>query len=199
MTASLRIVLSMLVVVCFAGCATEVAGTPRLSPHDARLIAPERIQVRLVLEDVTDVTGTSPPPTTPTTQGQTGGSSSIPGTDVRPSSAPPGSVVLSDEDGHRFLLGPIKLDGAQIESALAQPNPTEAGRWEVDITMTPTGRAAFTELTSVNTGQRFAIVVAGVVVSAPRIESEIDEGQVRITGTFSKQDATDLAGSINRR
>ena len=65
--------------------------------------------------------------------------------------------------------------------------------------MTPTGKVDFADLTRVNTGQRFAIVVAGVIISAPRIAAVIDEGKVRITGGFSKREAVDIASSINGR
>lgn len=190
-------VLAALVVGALSGCATEVAGLAQQAPGAARKATPERIQIRLVLEDVTD---TGLPSTSD--RSDAGGASpgtSIPGTVVRPSSAPDGSVVMADETGRRFLLGPAELDGAQIETVTARPNPTEAGSWEVDIAMTATGKAAFTELTRVNTGQRFAIVVSRVVISTPRITTVIDEGKVRITGGFDEHQAKVLAKSIDGR
>ncbi|TDP91964.1 hypothetical protein EV186_108177 [Labedaea rhizosphaerae] len=180
----------------FAGCATEVAGAAQAEPRAARLAAPDRLQIRLVLEDVTDLTATTTAPV-PVERSQASNDNPVPGTVIRPS-APTGSVVAADADGHRYLLGPVELDGAQIESAKAKPNPVDKGNWEVDITMTATGRAAFTELTKVNTGQRFAIVASGQVLSAPRITTVIDQGKVRITGGFTKGEATELADSINR-
>lgn len=197
MTGYARLVITVLTTLVvgalLGGCATEVVGAAQAEPRAARLAAPERLQIRLVLEDVTETT-------TPTPTGQRSATSNgepVPGTVVRPS-APAGSVVMAGIDGHRYLLGPVELDGAQIEAVKAMPNPTDKGSWEVDIAMTATGRAAFTELTKVNTGQRFAIVASGVVISAPRITAVIDEGKVRITGGFTKDEATDLANSINR-
>jgi preprotein translocase subunit SecD len=180
----------------FGGCATEVAGAAQAEPRAARLAAPDRLQIRLVLEDVSDLTDATTTAPSPIEHSQATGDNPIPGTVVRPS-APTGSVVAADAEGHRYLLGPVELDGAQIDSAKARPNPVDKGNWEVDITMTATGRAAFTELTKVNTGQRFAIVASGHVLSAPRITTVIDEGKVRITGGFTKGEATDLADSIN--
>jgi preprotein translocase subunit SecD len=185
----------MVLTVC--GCTSVVAGTAQQTPAAPRAVSPERIQFRLVLEDVTD-TGTVPP-SSRSEAGSGGGISTVPGTAVRPSSAPDGSMVMADLQGHRFLLGPVKLDGSQIDAAVSAPNPESSGDWEVDITMTATGTAAFTELTRVNTGQRFAIVVGNVVVSAPRISSVIDQGQVRITGKFSQASAGQLATSIKGR
>jgi preprotein translocase subunit SecD len=182
----------------FGGCATEVAGAAQAEPRAARLAAPDRLQIRLVLEDVTDVTDRTDATTAPAPdeRSQASNDDPVPGTVVRPS-APTGSVVAADAEGRRYLLGPVELDGAQIDSARARPNPVDKGNWEVDITMTATGRAAFTELTKVNTGQRFAIVASGQVLSAPRITTVIDEGKVRITGGFTKGEATELADSIN--
>lgn len=199
MTGSARLVITVLAALgigaLFGGCATEVAGAAQAEPRAARLAAPERLQIRLVLEDVTDAT-TAPSATRQ--RSQAANDTPVPGTVVRPS-APNGSVVMADVDGHRYLLGPVELDGAQIETVKAAPNPTDKGSWEVDITMTATGRAAFTELTKVNTGQRFAIVSSGTVISAPRITTVIDEGKVRITGGFTKREATDLTNLINDR
>ena len=198
MTGSARLVITVLAALAvgalFGGCATEVTGAAQTEPRAARLAAPDRLQIRLVLEDVTDAT------TAPSATGRAPAANDnpLPGTVVRPS-APNGSVVAADAEGNRYLLGPVELDGAQIEAVQARPNPTEKGSWEVDITMTATGRAAFTELTRVNTGQRFAIVASGRVLSAPRITTVIDEGKVRITGGFTKGEATDLADSINGR
>jgi preprotein translocase subunit SecD len=188
-------VLAALVVGALSGCATEMAGAAQAEPHAARLAAPERIQLRLVLEDVTDTT-TVPSPSDRSEA--TNNDNAVPGTEIRPS-APDGSVVMADAEGHRYLLGPVEVDGAQIETVTARPNPTKPGSWEVDIAMTATGKAAFAELTRVNTGQRFAIVVAGLVVSAPEITAVIDKGKVRITGSFTQSDAAHLADSINER
>jgi preprotein translocase subunit SecD len=195
-TGSARLVITVLAALAVGalsgGCATEVAGAAQAEPHAARLAAPERLQIRLVLEDVTDATAAATAPERSHATHDT----PVPGTVVRPS-APNGSVVAADGDGHRYLLGPVELDGAQIETVKAAPNPTDKGSWEVDITMTATGRAAFTELTKVNTGQRFAIVASGHVISAPEITTVIDEGEVRITGGFTQGEATGLADSIN--
>lgn len=197
MTGYARLVISVLATLVvgalLGGCATEVVGAAQPSPRAARLAAPDRLQIRLVLEQVTETTS---PPTT-SQRSQASNDDPIPGTVFRPS-APDGSVVMADVEGHRFLLGPVELDGAQIETVKASPNPTDRGSWEVDIAMTATGRAAFTELTKVNTGQRFAIVASGIVISAPQITTVIDQGKVRITGGFTKGEATDLAESINR-
>ena len=44
-----------------------------------------------------------------------------------------------------------------------------------------------------NIGQRLAIVIDGKIYSAPIVRSEITGGKAVISGSFSDQEATDLA------
>jgi len=63
----------------------------------------------------------------------------------------------------------------------------------VDFRFDAVGGAKFGEYTSKNVGKRFAIVLDGEVISAPRIIQAILGGSGQITGSFSVQSAGTLA------
>jgi preprotein translocase subunit SecD len=68
----------------------------------------------------------------------------------------------------------------------------EYGRPAVSFSFKPEGATRFGELTGKNVGKRLAIVLDGVVKSAPVIQERISS-QGRITGQFSVDEAKDLA------
>ena len=95
---------------------------------------------------------------------------------------------------------PLEID-APVTGACLQ----EAG-WQFDpqnntpvVTFRFDGRCAgiFAELTSQNTGRRFAIVLDGEIISAPTIRSAIIGGAGIIEGGFSAQSASELAVLLN--
>ncbi len=59
------------------------------------------------------------------------------------------------------------------------------------------GAKAFGQTTLANVGKRFAIVLDGKVISAPRINTPITGGQGYIEGSFTNETATDLATLLN--
>src|SRR4029077_20306580 len=59
--------------------------------------------------------------------------------------------------------------------------------------MTPKGRADFARVTGNNVGRQLAIVLDGVVSSAPNIRERIPSGDASITGSFDVASARDLA------
>lgn len=74
----------------------------------------------------------------------------------------------------------------------ASPQLDEYNRPAVGFSFNPEGAQKFGAFTGSNIGRQLAVVLDGRVQTAPRIESRIDyEG--RITGTFSSQEAADLA------
>ena len=88
--------------------------------------------------------------------------------------------------------------GSDIRDASAAAG--ELNRWETNFVLTQDAAKKFGAYTESNIGQRAAIVVDGVVISAPTIQSKItDTG--RITGASSQEEAADLglnlrAGSL---
>jgi protein-export membrane protein SecD len=77
-----------------------------------------------------------------------------------------------------------EMTGGSVASAeatvgLDQTNP---GAWGVSMKMTPKGRADFARVTGANVGRQLAIVLDGVVQSAPVIRDRIPTGDASITG-----------------
>ena len=72
-----------------------------------------------------------------------------------------------------------------------------SGQYEVNMTMTPEAAAEWSKITGDNIGKCVAIVLDGVVYSAPRVNSQIDGGRSNITGNFTLEEATDLANVLN--
>lgn len=91
-------------------------------------------------------------------------------------------------------LGPTQLTGDAIASAAVS---VPEGSPQVDFKLTDQGKGTFAELTKANEKKQLAIVLDYVVESAPTIESAITEGEGRITGDFTDQEAKDLAIVIN--
>lgn len=63
----------------------------------------------------------------------------------------------------------------------------------VSLDMTSRGGKVFATLTEKNVGRRMAIVLDGVVKSAPVIRERILGGSAQISGSFTHEDASDLA------
>jgi preprotein translocase subunit SecD len=80
-------------------------------------------------------------------------------------------------------------------------DPTTASGWYVTLDFNGEGTTKFgamtTRLTALPSPQnQAAIVLDGLVYSAPRINEAINTGTAQITGSFSQEDATDLANVL---
>ena len=80
--------------------------------------------------------------------------------------------------------------GTDIRDASAAQG--ELNRWETNFVLTQEAAKRFERYTEANIGNRAAIVVDGVVISAPTIQSKISDTG-RITGASTQEDAADLA------
>src|SRR5512140_1623272 len=76
------------------------------------------------------------------------------------------------------------MTGGSIASADATTNldQTNPSAWGVSMKMTPAGRSEFARVTAANIGRYLAIVLDGVVQSAPVIRDKIPSGDASITG-----------------
>ena len=72
----------------------------------------------------------------------------------------------------------------------------QGGRAEVTMAMNGTGARIWKNLTGANIGRRIAIVLDGYVYSAPVINGEIPGGRSSISGSFSVEEAKDLANVL---
>ncbi len=83
------------------------------------------------------------------------------------------------------------MTGAGLETAVAQLNPAGTG-WVVNFTLNSAGAEKFGPFTSTHIGRPLAIVLDGVVLSAPTIRAALtDSGS--ITGDFTQDEAQSLA------
>ena len=85
------------------------------------------------------------------------------------------------------------LTGAELNRAEVQADPNSPGNWQVAIEFNPVGTRIFGEVTEQNVGKLLAIILDGNVYSAPRINERIPGGRAVITGTFTIEEARDLA------
>ncbi|MBN1120316.1 MAG: protein translocase subunit SecD [Anaerolineae bacterium] len=86
------------------------------------------------------------------------------------------------------------MTGEILENATVQSDQT--GEVMVAFRLTPEGDTQFAEYTTEHVGDYLAIVLDGVVLSAPRIQTAITGGSGVITGQFSLEEATRLATQL---
>ncbi len=114
------------------------------------------------------------------------------------------SAKAIDEAGTVYELFAIKadgrdgkapLDGGSVVDASPQYSQT-GGSAEVDMVMNASGANVWARMTKANIGKSIAIVLDGVVYSAPTVQNEITGGRSAITGNFTITEATDLANVL---
>jgi preprotein translocase subunit SecD len=111
-------------------------------------------------------------------------------------------LVTCDRDGSaRYILGPAEVLGTQVKNASAAIDQEGSGGWFVSLDFNKEGSGKFSAVTqrvvSLAAPQnQVAIVLDGLVVSAPRIISAITGGSAQITGDFTQQEASDLANVL---
>ncbi len=91
--------------------------------------------------------------------------------------------------------GRAPLEGDVVTDASDQFNNL-TGTPEVSMSMNSEGARRWASLTKANVGKAIAIVLDGVVYSAPRVNGEIDGGQSSISGNFTIEDTKDLANTL---
>ena len=114
------------------------------------------------------------------------------------------SAKAVDEAGTIYELYAIKADGRDGKAPLdggsvvdASPQYSQnGGSAEVDMVMNTNGSNVWARMTKANIGKSIAIVLDGVVYSAPTVQNEITGGRSAITGNFTITEATDLANVL---
>ncbi len=91
--------------------------------------------------------------------------------------------------------GKARVGGKDIESASTGLN--QEGKITVNLKMTADGADKWGLMTSENIDRLVAITMDGVVYSAPNVKGAINQGSTEISGTFSIEEAKDLAGLLN--
>ncbi|MFD3294027.1 protein translocase subunit SecDF [Aquirufa sp. KTFRIE-69F] len=105
-----------------------------------------------------------------------------------------GDEILSLEALKKAEGQSAPLEGDVITDAAQDFD--QAGRAEVTMAMNGTGARIWKNLTGANIGRRIAIVLDGYVYSAPVINGEIPGGRSSISGSFSVEEAKDLANVL---
>ena len=105
----------------------------------------------------------------------------------------PTEIVLGDRDGNSFMMDddPI-LSGENLVDAQLGFDP-DNGLPVVNFRFDAAGAKIFGDFTAAHSGQLFATVLDGEVITAPRIRQPILGGAGYIEGGFTVQSATDLA------
>jgi len=112
------------------------------------------------------------------------------------------AVVSCDRDGiAKYVLAPAEVLGRQVTKASALLDPQGASGWYVTLDFDGEGTTKFgamtTRLTSLPQPQnQAAIVLDGLVYSAPRINEPINTGTAQITGNFTQPEAQDLSNVL---
>ena len=115
-------------------------------------------------------------------------------TALRANIAPFGKMIVSDlyDSEIQYLIEKkIRVGGENLVDAKASFDTNEGHA--VSFRFDTTGAQKFGKATTENIGKRFAVVLDGVVITAPVIRSAITGGSGIISGNFTSQEATDLA------
>jgi len=133
---------------------------------------------------------------------QTGDAADLPDNPVRPlvACSEPEAATSSDQPATpaiKYLLSPAVVEGTDLNDASAQ-TPQQGVGYVVSLDIGGNGREVFADLSNklLTTGERFAIVLDGQVLSAPGFEGVINNGQAQISGNFNQTTANNLATSL---
>jgi preprotein translocase subunit SecD len=114
-------------------------------------------------------------------------------------------VTCDTEGSYKYILGPVEVEGTDIKSATAglgtDSRGFSNGQWEVDLNFKSSGTKKFAAVTQRLAGltgsqNQFAVVLDGLVVSAPRTNERIPTGQAQISGSFNQTSANLLASQL---
>ncbi|HJT24189.1 MAG TPA: protein translocase subunit SecD, partial [bacterium] len=110
---------------------------------------------------------------------------------VDESKLPPGITYLPGKEESGYLCEKVLLTGENLTDAHVATDPM--GQPYISFKFNEEGGKQFGIITGENVGRLLAIVLDDRVYSAPRIQTRIPGGSGQITGSFSDQDAADLA------
>ncbi len=111
-------------------------------------------------------------------------------------------IVACDRNGGaKYILDKAEVLGRQVSEATAGIDQQGGNAWFVSLVFDGEGTIAFADITARVTSlpspqNQVAIVLDGLVVSAPRINEAIPSGNAQITGSFTQLEAQDLANVL---
>lgn len=115
-------------------------------------------------------------------------------------------IVACDPDGQaKYILGAVEIPGDEVTDAQMGFKTTSTGATTnepvVNLRFNSAGADKFREVTQrLTTSQppnnQFAIVLDGLVISAPVAQAVITDGRAEISGSFNEESATTLANQL---
>ena len=120
---------------------------------------------------------------------------SVPPDQAMQGRVPPDSEVLMSSSSPKIpyvIKKQVLVSGGDLTDAQPSFDP-RTGEPVVSFRFNSTGARKFSQATTENVGQRFAIVLDNEVISAPVIREPITQGSGQISGNFTVQSANDLA------
>jgi preprotein translocase subunit SecD len=114
-----------------------------------------------------------------------------------PGDKPDWPMVTCDDQGIKYLLSVAMVEGTDLDDASAGI-PQNDVNWVVSLDFNGDGTDTFAEISRAlyGTQKQFAIVLDGVVISAPTMDGIILNGQAQISGDFNQASAESLATSL---
>ncbi len=113
--------------------------------------------------------------------------------------APDKPLVTCDEDGRKYLLTAAVVEGGELDEATAQ-QAQQTLEWQVGLKFKDAGAAAFGKVSSAlfsNNNEQFAIVLDGLIISAPTMQDPNLSREASISGGEMKEaEARSLATSL---
>jgi preprotein translocase subunit SecD len=108
-------------------------------------------------------------------------------------------IVSCDVDGGaKYILGPAEMTGKDVKGAGATIDANTSGiatgKWLVSLQLKSAKK--WGDITEKYVGKQVAIVLDGLVESAPQIQEKIPDGSAQITGDFSEKEARTLANVL---
>ncbi|WP_026555005.1 protein translocase subunit SecD [Arthrobacter sp. 35W] len=138
--------------------------------------------------------------------------SCVPPVTEAPTEADPAKPMVACEPGtgFKYILGPVEVPGKDIKDAsygLQQgAQGVTTNQWSVNLSFNAEGATKFRDVTQRlhsfyvtdpnNPKSQFAIVLDNQVISAPRSQAVITDGNSSITGNFTEASAKSLADKL---
>ncbi|MET9732230.1 protein translocase subunit SecD [Streptomyces sp. NPDC006458] len=102
----------------------------------------------------------------------------------------------------KFLLGPVAVDGTEVDKAQATLDTQSGAGWKVAMDFSGSGGKKFAQITGElatkpSPQNEFAIVLDDEVVSHPYVRTAISGGNAEISGSFTQQEAQDLSNMLS--
>ena len=114
-------------------------------------------------------------------------------------------VTCSTDGSTRFILGPVAVEGADIDDAQVSAATNQQGQatggWAVSLSLKGAGTTGFESLTRAITGRpapqdQFAVVLDSTVLMPITSNAIIADGNAQISGGFTQEGARSLADQL---